>query len=75
MAVAQAQQPVVEMVLVGRGEPGAVGRPPDEGEGHVHDGDAQDEEGDEQGGEEEVGLSGVGGHPVDRAPGHRPRPR
>ena len=39
--VTEAQQPVVDVVLVGRVEAGAVGRPADEGERHVGDGHAR----------------------------------
>jgi len=45
VAVAEAQEAVVDVVLVGRVEARPPGRAPDEGEGHVDEGHPQDEEG------------------------------
>ena len=65
--VAQPEEPVVDVLLVGGVEAGPAGRAPDEGERHVHEGHPQDEEGDEERSEEEVGHAAGGhrgGHPA-----------
>ncbi len=53
--VAEAQQAVVDVLLVRGVEAGPAGGAADEGERHVDEGDPQDEDRDEQGREEEVG--------------------
>ncbi len=71
-AMSQAQEPVVDVVLVGRVEARALRRAADEGECHVGDGHSQDEHRDEQRCEEEVGLStDVGGPATDEHGGCR----
>ena len=59
VAVAELEQAVVEVLLVGGGHAGAPGRPADDGEDGVEDRHAEDHERDEQRGEEEERLARV----------------
>ena len=60
LAVAEAHQPVVEVVLVRLGRVAPAAGPAHDGEGGVEHRDAEDEERDEDRGEEEVGAAAEG---------------
>jgi hypothetical protein len=62
-AMAEAHEPMVQVLLVGLRQRCPARRPAHDGESGIDDGHAQDEERDQQRGEEEVGLAAelVGG--------------